>query len=94
MNNYGFSEADLELLWEAIINMFEHDHAAARGKMAVRKLFIFKHDSELGNAPAHKLFDLINISKNESNKPARNYSDYSIETNKTKLPKNYERLLH
>ncbi len=82
----GFSEADLELLWEAIINMFEHDHAAARGKMAVRKLFIFKHDSELGNAPAHKLFDLINISKNESNKPARNYSDYSIETNKTKLP--------
>lgn len=49
----GFSEEDLELLWKAILNMFENDHAAARGKMAVRKLIIFKHDSELGNAPSY-----------------------------------------
>lgn len=82
----GFTEDDLELLWEAIINMFEHDHAAARGKMSVRKLFVFKHDSELGNAPAHKLFDLISVSKNEINKPARSYSDYTVEVNKSKVP--------
>ena len=57
----GFSEEDLELLWEAILNMFENDHSAARGKMAVRKLIIFKHDSELGCAPAHKLFDSVKV---------------------------------
>ncbi|MGE5472601.1 MAG: type I-C CRISPR-associated protein Cas7/Csd2 [Ignavibacteriales bacterium] len=82
----GFTENDLELLWEAIINMFEHDHAAARGKMSVRKLFVFKHDNELGNAPAHKLFDLISVNKNEIDKPARCYSDYTIEVNKAKVP--------
>ena len=52
----GFSEEDLELLWQAIINMFENDHSAARGNMAVRELIVFKHDSELGNCPAYKLF--------------------------------------
>ena len=59
----GFSEEDLELFWEALVNMFEHDHSAARGKMATRKLFIFKHESELGNAPAHKLFDLVTVER-------------------------------
>lgn len=82
----GFSEDDLDLLWEAIINMFEHDHAAARGKMAVRKLIIFKHNSELGNAQSHKLFELINITKNDSEKPARNYSDYTVKIDTSKTP--------
>lgn len=72
----GFSEDDLELLWEAIVNMFEHDHAAARGKMAVRKLIIFKHDSELGNAPAYKIFDTIKIKRKENVKIPRSFNDY------------------
>ena len=55
----GFSEYDLELLWEAIINMFEDDHSSARGKMAVRKLIVFKHNNIYGNAPSHQLFDLV-----------------------------------
>ena len=82
----GFTEDDLELLWEAIINMFEHDHSAARGKMAVRKLTIFKHDSELGNAQSHKLFELINITKKDTDRPARKYSDYSVEIDKANIP--------
>jgi CRISPR-associated protein Csd2 len=71
----GFSEADLELLWDALGNMFEHDHSAARGKMSARKLVIFKHDSELGNAPAHKLFDLVKASHADT---PRGYGDYRI----------------
>ena len=59
----GFSEDDLELLWKAIINMFENDHSAARGEMSVRELIVFKHDSELGNAPAYQLFERIHIRK-------------------------------
>ena len=82
----GFSEKDLELMWEAIVNMFEHDHSAARGKMAVRKLIIFKHESELGNAPSHKLFDLISVKKKDSEKPARSYNDYTFEINKEEVP--------
>jgi CRISPR-associated protein Csd2 len=82
----GFSEDDLELLWESIINMFEHDHSAARGKMAVRKLIIFKHSSELGNAPSHKLFELISVTKHDSERPTRKYSDYKVEINRSKLP--------
>ena len=74
----GFSENDLELLWQAILNMFEHDHSAARGKMAVRKLIIFKHDSELGCAPAHKLFDLIKVTKKQDIEIPRAFSDYEI----------------
>lgn len=74
----GFSEEDLELLWEALLNMFEHDHSAARGRMASRKLIIFKHDSALGNAPAHKLFDLVTVSRNNLDAPPRNYKDYQI----------------
>ena len=77
----GFSEEDLELLWDAILNMFEHDHAAARGKMAVRELIIFRHESELGNAPAHKLFDLVEVERTDKSKPARNYKDYKVTVN-------------
>lgn len=74
----GFNEEDLELLWEAIINMFENDHSAARGKMCVRKLIVFKHESALGNAPSHKLFDKITVNKTCGDKPARSYSDYTV----------------
>ena len=63
----GFDEDDLELLWRAILNMFENDRSAARGKMAVRQLIIFKHDNELGEAPAWKLFDLVNIQSKAGN---------------------------
>jgi CRISPR-associated protein Csd2 len=74
----GFSEEDLELLWDALINMFEHDRSAARGKMAARKLVIFKHDSDLGNAPAHKLFELVQVSKKAEANPPRQFADYEI----------------
>lgn len=74
----GFSESDLELLWNAIINMFEDDHSAARGKMCMRKLYIFKHESQLGNAPSHTLFDKITVVKKENITTPRNFSDYTI----------------
>ena len=74
----GFSEEDLNLLWDAILNMFEHDHSAARGKMAVRELIIFRHDSELGNAPAHKLFDLVQAKRTEGVTIPRSYNDYTV----------------
>lgn len=82
----GFSEEDLSLLWQAILNMFEHDHAAARGKMAVRELIIFKHDSELGNAPAYRLFDLVKAEKKEGVVAPRAYSDYVITVAEEHLP--------
>ena len=82
----GFSEEDLELLWEALLNMFEFDHAAARGKMATRELIIFKHDSEFGNAPAHKLFDLVKVEKKENVETPRSYADYSVSVDIDRLP--------
>jgi CRISPR-associated protein Csd2 len=82
----GFSEDDVALLWEALLNMFEHDHSAARGKMATRKLIVFKHDSELGNAPSHKLFDLVKVEKLNPGKPPRAFSDYSIVIDKEAAP--------
>lgn len=74
----GFSEDDLALLWEAILNMFESDRSAARGLMSVKKLVIFKHSSALGNAPSYKLFDLIKIAKKDPSVPARSFSDYEF----------------
>lgn len=84
----GFSEEDLSLLWEAILNMFEHDHSAARGKMAVRDLIVFKHDSELGNAPAWKLFESVRIQRKDPNDPApaRFYQDYTVSVDQSALP--------
>ncbi len=82
----GFSEEDLELLWDALTNMFEHDHSAARGKMATRKLFVFKHESRLGNAPAHQLFDLIKVTKKDKTNISRSYSDYEVFVEKAHLP--------
>jgi len=82
----GFSEEDLALFWEALINMFEHDHSAARGKMAVRKLFIFKHKDELGNAPSHKLFELVKVSKKPEANPPRSFGDYEVAVDKAGVP--------
>ena len=74
----GFSEEDLQLLWQAILNMFENDHSAARGKMAVRELIVFKHESELGNAPAYKLFDAVQVERREDVDVPRRYGDYIV----------------
>ena len=82
----GFSEDDLALLWQAIINMFEYDHSAARGNMAVRELIVFKHATELGNAPAYKLFDTVSVKRKEGVIAARSYSDYEVEVAENKLP--------
>ena len=64
----------LSLFWEALVNMFEHDRSAARGQMATRKLIVFKHDSTMGSAPAHKLFDMVKVAPSEQ--PARDFYDY------------------
>jgi CRISPR-associated protein Csd2 len=76
----GFSEADLQKLWQALQMMFEHDRSAARGEMAARKLFVFKHDSELGNMPAHKLFETVKVKrvKGEEGSPASAFDDYEV----------------
>ena len=74
----GFSEDDLKLLWEAILNMFEEDHSAARGKMAVRELIVFKHDSMFGTAPSYKLFDSVVVKRNDDVVTPRKYSDYTV----------------
>lgn len=82
----GFSEDDLNLLWTAILNMFENDHSAARGKMAVRELIVFKHDSELGSAPAHKLFDLVKAAHKDNVTAPRSYEDYTVTVDEAALP--------
>lgn len=70
----GFNQEDLDLLWKALLEMFEHDRSAAHGQMSTRKLIVFKHSSELGNTPAHKLFDMVEVVPTD--KPARDFSDY------------------
>jgi len=82
----GFDENDLELLWQALAQMFEHDRSAARGEMSTRGLYVFKHDSELGNAPAHNLFARIQPKLNEGVAVARDFSDYTVSVNKEALP--------
>jgi CRISPR-associated protein Csd2 len=79
----GFSEEDLELLWTAIINMFEHDRSAARGKMCMRKLYVFKHDSVLGNSPAHVLFDKIKVEKKADVQCPRSFDNYTVTADKS-----------
>ena len=74
----GFSQEDLDLLWQAILNMFENDRSAARGKMAVRELIVFRHESELGNAPAYKLFDAVHVERADGVTVPRRYSDYTV----------------
>ena len=86
----GFSEEDLVLLWEAIINMFENDHSAARGKMAVRELIVFKHSKELGDCPAYKLFDAVEVTKKEDVKYPRRYQDYEVTIHEDTIPDTVE----
>jgi len=99
----GFSEADLDLLLEALSNMFEHDRSAARGEMNTRKLIVFRHENALGNAPAHALFDLVRIGRNVDGEfralddkglgnlaPTRKFADYRIEIDRDALPAGVE----
>lgn len=82
----GFSQNDLEVLWEALENMFDHDRSAARGKMAARRLIIFEHSSKLGNAPAQKLFDSVVVSRINDTMPPRQFDDYRVEVNEQLVP--------
>lgn len=79
----GFSEEDLALLWDALMNMFEHDHSASRGKMATRKLFVFKHESELGNAQSHTLFEKIEVARKADVVIPRTYKDYEVSVDRS-----------
>ena len=80
----NLSDQDIDLLWDAIVNMFEHDHSAARGKMCMRKLYIFKHSSVLGNCPSHILFDKISVCQ-KNDLPPREFKDYDVKVN-TDIP--------
>ena len=82
----GFSEEDLELFWDALVNMFEFDRSASRGKMSSRKLFIFKHESPLGNAHAQTLFDLIKVERKDDKGVARSFSDYVVDVDRDAIP--------
>lgn len=86
----GFSEDDLELLWEAVINMFEHDHSAARGKMSVRELIVFKHSRELGDCPAYKLFEAVEVKRKEDVIYPRKYQDYEVTIHEEQIPETVE----
>lgn len=88
----GFSEDDLDLLWRALANMFEHDRSAARGEMAARKLVVFKHSDALGNAPAHTLFDRVKVERVDtaSDAPARSYADYKVTVDESAKPDGIE----
>lgn len=88
----GFSEDDLELLLQALENIFEHDRSAARGEMTARGLYVFKHNSKLGNAPAHQLFERITASLKDETKPPRNFGDYQITVDGDNLPMGVELL--
>lgn len=82
----GFNEDDLELLWNAIVNMFENDHSAARGKMAVQQLIIFRHDTELGNAPSHKTLGLVSVQRKDGVDVARSFADYEVTIDRDAIP--------
>lgn len=84
----GFSDADLELFWNALINMFEHDRSAARGEMTARKLVVFEHESAMGNAPAHVLFDAVQVLPADASADSapRRFADYSVEIDHSAIP--------
>lgn len=88
-NQTGFSDEDLELFWDALKNMFDVDHSAARGLMSAQKLIVFKHDSVLGNAPANKLFDLVKIRKSCDGTP-RSFDDYTVKIDREGIPVNVQ----
>ena len=81
----GFTEEDLALFWDALKNMFDIDRSASRGLMSAQKLVVFKHNSVLGNAPANKLFDLVNVKKVCDGAP-RKFEDYKVVIDEDKLP--------
>jgi CRISPR-associated protein Csd2 len=85
----GFGEDDLQMLWQSLTQMFEHDRSAARGEMAARGLYVFKHDSKLGNAPAHQLFDRITVDR-ANDGPARQFSDFTVKVDDSSLPNGVE----
>jgi CRISPR-associated protein Csd2 len=85
-NQTGFNEDDLELLWQSLVNMFEHDRSAARGEMATRGLYVFKHDGQLGNAPAYSLFERIQPKLKDGIVIPRNFGDYSVTVDETNMP--------
>jgi CRISPR-associated protein Csd2 len=82
----GFGEDDLELLWQGLVQMFEHDRSAARGKMTTRGLYVFRHDSELGNAPAHSLFELVRPRLKDGTAVPRSFSDYEVSIDESAVP--------
>ncbi|MEX1244299.1 MAG: type I-C CRISPR-associated protein Cas7/Csd2 [Thermoanaerobaculia bacterium] len=86
----GFSEEDLDLLWTGLTTMFEEDRSAARGLMSSQKLFVFRHESILGNAPAHALFDLVKVERSNGDRPPRSVADYKVWVEKEKLPNGVE----
>jgi CRISPR-associated protein Csd2 len=81
----GFTSEDCDLLWEALLNMFEHDRSAARGLMATRGLYIFEHESPMGNAQAHELFERVDAKPEDASKPPRSFSDYIVTVNESGL---------
>jgi CRISPR-associated protein Csd2 len=83
----GFTQADLDLVWEALASMFEHDRSATRGEMASRRLFVFEHESPLGNAPAHALFARVTARRKDDSRPARSFDDYEIAVRSDDLPR-------
>lgn len=85
----GFSDDDLQLFWQSLINMFEHDHSAARGEMAARKLIVFKHDCAMGNAPSHVLFDTVQVEHaraGDATEAPRSFSDYHVTIDHDAIP--------
>ena len=89
-NQTGFSDDDLALFWQALTQMFDHDRSASRGTMAPQKLIVFKHQSALGNAPAHKLFERITVARKAGVEAARSFADYDVRVEKTNLPAGIE----
>lgn len=82
----GFSEEDLELLWTALVQMFEYDRSASRGEMATRGLFVFEHESQLGNASAHRLFERVQVTLKDQSRPPRTFADYEVNVDDADLP--------
>lgn len=83
---WHFTEEDLKILWEALMNAFEHDHSAARGEMNARALIVFKHNSKLGNARSSQLFNLIKVEKKDGVEFPRQFNDYKVTIDKDNLP--------
>ncbi len=86
----GFDEDDLELFWQSLLQMFDHDRSASRGEMSARGLYLFKHSNELGNAPATTLLDRINVNRKEGVDVARKFTDYQVDIDESSWPKGVE----